>query len=162
MILICYDGSDDAKAAIEAGAQLLRGQDATVLSVWLPFYRLAARTVVGIGLVANISEDAEIDDASQKAAQALADEGAALAGKAGLNAQPLITPERSSTAQAILDQATAIDASAILMGSRGLTGVKSLLLGSVSHAVIQHADRPVIVVPSPEVASSRAKDREDG
>ena len=44
------------------------------------------------------------------------------------------------------------------MGSRGLTGVKSLLLGSVSHEVIQHADRTVVVVPSPHVAESRAKE----
>ena len=51
---------------------------------------------------------------------------------------------------------------AILMGSRGLTGVKSMLLGSVSRAVIQHADRMVIVVPSPEVAAARARERPIG
>jgi nucleotide-binding universal stress UspA family protein len=45
------------------------------------------------------------------------------------------------------------------MGCRGLTALKSLLLGSVSHAVIQHADRTVIVVPSPAVAASRADAR---
>ena len=33
------------------------------------------------------------------------------------------------------------------MGSRGLTGIKSLLLGSVSRGVLTHADRPVMVVP---------------
>jgi nucleotide-binding universal stress UspA family protein len=43
------------------------------------------------------------------------------------------------------------------MGTRGLTGVKSLLLGSVSHAVLQHADRAVVVVPSPEVARERGQ-----
>jgi hypothetical protein len=32
-------------------------------------------------------------------------------------------------------------------------------MGSVSHAVLQHADRPVIVVPSPEVAGRRAAER---
>ncbi len=59
----------------------------------------------------------------------------------------------------ILEQAADVDASAIVLGSRGLTGLKSLLLGSVSHAVIQHADRPVIVVPSRELAAGRAADR---
>ncbi len=45
------------------------------------------------------------------------------------------------------------------MGSRGLTGLKSLLPGSVSHVVIQHTDHPVIVVPSPDLADSRARGR---
>ncbi|HEX5194349.1 MAG TPA: hypothetical protein VFW09_16240 [Solirubrobacteraceae bacterium] len=31
----------------------------------------------------------------------------------------------------------------------------SLLLGSVSHAVLQHADRTVVVAPSPSVAQRR-------
>ena len=57
-----------------------------------------------------------------------------------------------------------LEATAIVMGSRGLTGIKSLLLGSVSHAVLQRADRTVIVVPSPAVASSRKRrhDRSPG
>ena len=46
------------------------------------------------------------------------------------------------------------------MGSRGLTGLKPLLLGSVSHAVIQHASRMVIVVPSPQVAAARVRELE--
>jgi nucleotide-binding universal stress UspA family protein len=60
-------------------------------------------------------------------------------------------------AATILDEARELGATAIVVGSRGLTGVKSLLLGSVSHALIQHADRTVIVVPSPDVAAARAK-----
>jgi hypothetical protein len=54
-----------------------------------------------------------------------------------------------------------VDAEAIVLGRRGLTGVKSLLLGSVSHAVLQHADRPVVVVPSPAVTEARAQRRHD-
>jgi nucleotide-binding universal stress UspA family protein len=62
----------------------------------------------------------------------------------------------TSTPPTILDEADEIGARAIVLGTRGLTGVKSLLLGSVSHAVLQHADRPVIVIPSPAVAQQRA------
>lgn len=61
--------------------------------------------------------------------------------------------------EAILDAAENVSAEAIVVGSRGLTGVKSLLLGSVSHAVLQHADLTVIVVPSGEVAARRKRSR---
>jgi hypothetical protein len=40
-----------------------------------------------------------------------------------------------------------------------LTALKSILLGSVSHAVIQNADRTVIVVPSADVAAARERAR---
>jgi hypothetical protein len=43
MILICYDGSPDAKAAIERGAALLKDQEpVTVLTVWQPFVEVLA------------------------------------------------------------------------------------------------------------------------
>jgi hypothetical protein len=48
-----------------------------------------------------------------------------------------------------------VDADVILLGTRGLSGVKSLMLGSVSHAVLHHADRPVLVVPSADLAEER-------
>ncbi|MCR8636471.1 universal stress protein [Paenibacillus radicis (ex Xue et al. 2023)] len=34
----------------------------------------------------------------------------------------------------------------IIMGSRGLTGLKEMLLGSVSHYVVQHAEVPVLII----------------
>lgn len=161
MVLICYDGSTDANAAIEAGARLLGGREATVLTVWEPFAEIAARNVVGIGLVPSIPDSEEIDRASIKAAEERAEEGARLAREAGLEARPRTRSRLTSIAEAIMREADEIEASAILMGSRGRTGLKSLLLGSVSHDVIQHADRAVIVVPSPEVAESRVKERRE-
>jgi nucleotide-binding universal stress UspA family protein len=60
-------------------------------------------------------------------------------------------------AGAILAVADELDANAIVVGTRGLTGLRSMLLGSVSHAVLQHANRTVIVVPSAAVAEERTE-----
>jgi nucleotide-binding universal stress UspA family protein len=160
VILICYDGSADAKAAIGQGARLMPGQKATVLTVWEPFIEIAARSTVGFGLVPSIPDAAAIDEASAKEAEERAQAGARFARDAGFDAEPHTCSQTTTTAQAILSEANALGASAILIGSRGLTGLKSLLLGSVSHAVVQHADRTVIVVPSSEVARSRDRERE--
>jgi nucleotide-binding universal stress UspA family protein len=161
MILICYDGSKDARAAVERAAELFASQPATILTVWQPFMEVAARSTVGFGLVPALPDPEEIDEASRKASEQTASEGVKLAGALGLKAEPRITAQVTTTGRTILKQADEVGASVIVMGTRGLTGVKSLLLGSVSHEVIQHADRTVAVVPSPEVAASRAREVHD-
>ena len=158
MILICYDGSDDARAALDEAAELFPSQDAIVLAVWEPFVEVVARSNVGWGMVPSFPDDEEIDKASRTRAERLAQEGAELAQKAGIKADPGTAQQVTTTGRTILAEAERRAAAAIVMGSRGLTGLKSLLLGSVSHEVIQHADRTVVVVPSATVAASRARE----
>ncbi len=159
MILICYDGSPDSQSAIEHAGELLSGQPATVLTVWEPFIEVVTRNTYGFGIFPGSINVEEIDAASRQGAEARAQEGAELAGKAGLKAQPRTRSQLTTVANTILSEAEAVSATAIVMGSRGRTGVKSVLLGSVSHGVIQHADRTVVVVPSPEVSAARDRSR---
>lgn len=155
MILIGYDGSPDAQAAIERAGKLFAGQPATVLSVWEPFVDVMARTGVGLAFTA-LGNIEEIDNASEKAAGERAQEGAERACKAGLDAKARTGARGVTIAESILDAADEVDADAIVLGTRGLTGLKSVVLGSVSHAVLTHSDRAVLVVPPPKVASERA------
>jgi nucleotide-binding universal stress UspA family protein len=159
VILICYDGSPDSQAAIDQAGELLEAQPATVLTVWVPFFEVIARTGAGLGFAPGF-DDTDVDAASEANAKARADEGAERARKAGLDAQARARAQATTVAEAIIAEAADVGASAIVIGSRGLTGLKSVLLGSVSHAVLQHADLPVIVAPSAEVAAARRARRD--
>ena len=158
MILIAYDGSPDAREAIQRAGGLLGDRPATVLTVWELFQDVLARTGGGFP-IGGVDYD-ELDREYEEEARRRANEGAELARDAGLNAQARTCVRDGSIANTILAEADELGAEAIVLGTRGLTGLKSLLLGSVSHAVAQHADRPVIVVPSAELAAERAARRQ--
>jgi nucleotide-binding universal stress UspA family protein len=156
MILIGYDGSADAAAAIESAAKLFAGERATILTVWVPFIEVMARTGSGLALSPGIVDLEEIDAASEANAQSRAEEGVERARQAGLDPEPRTCAQRTTTADAIVAEADERGASAIVVGTRGLSGLKSLMLGSVSHGVLHHASIPVVVVPGAELAAARA------
>jgi nucleotide-binding universal stress UspA family protein len=54
--------------------------------------------------------------------------------------------KEGNPAKVILTSAKEISADLIVMGSSGTGGIKELLLGSVSHAVSNHAACPVLIV----------------
>lgn len=56
MILIAYDSSDDAKAAIQHAGRLMRGQTVIVLSVWEPLMTMIARAPAGLGPISGMSD----------------------------------------------------------------------------------------------------------
>jgi nucleotide-binding universal stress UspA family protein len=158
VVLIGYDGSPDSQAAVERAGELFPGQAATMLAVWEPFVDVMARTGVGAAYMA-LANAEEIDNASEQAARERAAEGVERASRAGLDASPRADARGVTVAETILAAAADMQADVIVLGTRGLTGLKSVVLGSVSHAVLAHADRAVLVVPSPQLASERAARR---
>jgi nucleotide-binding universal stress UspA family protein len=139
-LLICYDSSAGARHAIAHAGALLPGKHAVILNIWSLPLEMA---VYGLGNVAAYSEDSQ-----KKLAEAAAEEGCEIAREAGLVARPLVASGNlEGTSRTILRVADEVDASLIIMGSRGLGGMRTLLLGSVSHGVVHHSHRPVLVVP---------------
>ncbi len=157
MILIAYDGSDDAKAAVEEAAKLFPGETATVLTVWERFIDTMARSGAALGVIVDYDE---VDRQTEAGASEKAEQGAKIATDAGLTASAKTAVVDTTISDAILSEAATAGASVVVTGSRGYTGVKSLMLGSVSHHLLQHADLPVVVVPSPAIAKARAERRE--
>ncbi|TMS00411.1 universal stress protein [Nonomuraea basaltis] len=142
-ILVAYDGSADARTAIEFAAKHLAAEPTMIVTVWEPLlvqlrkYPLAA---------AAISPDT--GDEAQAQAEAHAKEGAELAIAAGLaDVTYRAVADNESIWKTIVDVADEIDASLVVTGSRGLAGVRSVLLGSVSNHVLHHARRPTLIVP---------------
>ena len=141
-ILIAYDGSPDAKAAIARSGELFVPGPALVVSVWHSAETLIA-TSAGPAAYAPIF--GEIDEIERTNAQASAEEGAALARKAGFDSTALAVRSSRNVWRAILDVAGQRDARAIVIGSHGESGLIDVLLGGTSSRVVEHADRPVLV-----------------
>jgi nucleotide-binding universal stress UspA family protein len=143
-ILICYDDSPDAVRAIETAAALFGPRRAVVVDV-LPWMTAAESMAATSSVVPGTAFEA----VNEAEARRIADRGAAIARSAGLQAEPR-GQLASSTWQGIVDVADELDAAVIVIGPRGLSGVKKIFDASLSQQVAEHAGRPVLVVPPPQ------------
>jgi nucleotide-binding universal stress UspA family protein len=148
-ILIAYDGSDYAKAAIEQAAeQLDNSRHAIVLTVWQRF----RAAFVGVGLAPE-----GLEDGLDRDARRVAEEGARLARMAGFDAEPAV--ERGDPVwQRIVDVADEREVGIVVMGSAGRTGIPRVLIGSVAGAVASHSKRPVLIVHGSPVGRTGQSD----
>ena len=136
-ILIATDGSEPALEAIDFGLELAheQGAEVTFVHVTAPI-EWAVYPFGPLDAIPNEAPDVDEDDALRAAM--------AKAGSSGVSARPV-----SILGDPVLElpaYAERMEASLIVIGSRGLGGVTSALLGSVSKGVLKHANRPVLIV----------------
>nr|WP_198428775.1 universal stress protein [Nocardia bovistercoris] len=147
-MLIAYDGSENAKRAVEYAGRFLSANRAVVLTAWEPMVRQAARLSGLSGVVQpDWVPDEEIEDIAYVDAKTINIEGVRLAKLAGLNAEARTAECVSTIWNAIVDCADELDVDVIVAGTRGATGIRALLRSSVADAVLKHCHRPVLLVP---------------
>jgi nucleotide-binding universal stress UspA family protein len=102
---------------------------------------------VGVDLLPADPETVEAVDQVERAhASTVAGAGAEFARSLGLVAEPHAVPDELDVAETLIGIARERGAAVVVVGSHGITGLRSHLLGSVSRKVIEHCDRPVLVI----------------
>ncbi len=136
-ILIAVDGSDHARQAVPTAIQLAKQFDSDVFVL-----HVRERDIGRAGAFPLET----VDDASGVVASAVG-----TIKKAGVPVNGEVQVAVSGhAAQHIVETAKSRGADLIVMGSRGLSDIAGLLLGSVTHKVLQLAHVPVLVVRTPD------------
>jgi nucleotide-binding universal stress UspA family protein len=151
-ILIAFDGSPASRRAVTDAARLFGPRPALVVTVWeagLAYAMPQMGTELVPTPIVDPATALSIDQGVHSEAEQVAGEGAELARSLGLDAQPLAVPDERNVPETILHVAEENHASAIVVGSRGLSGVRARLEGSTTKSLLKHASSPVLVVHEP-------------
>ncbi|MDR7521210.1 MAG: universal stress protein [Armatimonadota bacterium] len=135
-ILVAHDGSEEARRAVEVGVDLaLRyGARATLLTV-----------IQHPAYAATVGEVQEADTEKRTFAERLQREAIEAARLRGLDMAAAVVP--GHPAEAIVDYAQSHDVDLIVMGHRGMSNLRRILVGSVADRVVDHAPCMILVVP---------------
>ena len=141
-IVVAYDGSKDSNKAVQVACAIATryGSKVTLLHV---YHSPTAVFAAGPGMP--IPDLGDLEDAAKESGRAALSLGVDAASKLGVKARGELM-ESASAVEAIVTFASEEKSDLIVVGTRGKTGFKKLLLGSVSSGVVSHAHCPVLVV----------------
>ena len=141
-VVAAFDGSKDSVKAVQLAASLASkyGAELTVVHV----YNSPAMAFAG-GPGMPMPDYTELEAASKDAGKSVLSRGVQLASQGGAKARGELM-EASSVVEALVSFASDEGADLIVVGTRGMTGFKKLVLGSVSTGLVSHAHCPVLVV----------------
>lgn len=137
-ILVPVDFSDHSAQALETARELAKAFDARL--VLLHCYQVNPGAVSPYGIVLPEGFDREVREAAARRLEEWRDKAAA----DGVNAEGRLSSTFPS--MGISDAATEEKADLVVMGTRGLSGLKHVLLGSVAERVLRTAPCPVLTV----------------
>ncbi|MBZ0156601.1 MAG: universal stress protein [Alphaproteobacteria bacterium] len=139
-VLLCTDGSDYSAGAIKAAINLARECRTTKLTVLRVLEFNPEFETEGQKHADRIENEARAH--LEAVREAAAEENVECEGIVRRNDRPY---------QAIVDEAVRRQADVIVMGRRGMTGLRKMLMGSVTARVVGHAPCKVLVVPKDAV-----------
>jgi nucleotide-binding universal stress UspA family protein len=147
-IVVGVDGSSCSGEALEWAYAQARATSAELVIVHCWEYPY-------LGVIDFVGMDERIRATSHDAAEALLDSTISHLRATHPGDDVPLTPVllEGNPAWSLLDAAK--DADLVVVGSRGRSGLKTLLLGSVSHVVVTHAEIPVVVVRQPVESHAR-------
>lgn len=142
-ILIAFDGSEAARNAFEWYLANMMKPNDYVYGVIVPEYAFAGVTV---GPLADYQALTEQFQTQHKVIEKLCSDYTADLRAKMVKGQVDSYPG-GKPGETIIEQAEKMGVHGIVIGTRGLSKFKRLMLGSVSQYVIQHASCPVSVIP---------------
>ncbi|MDL5143504.1 universal stress protein [Bacillus atrophaeus] len=143
-MLVAIDGSEMSAKALDAAVHLAKEQQAelSILHVGREAV-VATSSLTGIVYVPEHFID-EIRQEVKKEGLHILENAKAKAAESGVKAE--IIYAQGEPAHEILKNAKEKGVSLIIVGSRGISGLKEMMLGSVSHKVSQLSPCPVLIV----------------
>ena len=148
-LLIAYDGSDAARAAVRAAGAIFPAAEAVIAHAYDPPAR--PQRAYAVGAIPNEplrDSFAELEREALDEARATAEDGQALATEAGLVAETVLVPAHRGVWPELMDAAHERAAGLIVSGSRGRGAIGRALLGSVSSSLLHQGDLPLLIVPA--------------
>ncbi len=146
-ILVCIDGSKHGQKALEKASEFARGINVEDLAVIHVFYEDLNLSAIA-GDYIPTQEDIErlkaiLEKQKDENKKILADASSYFENK---NIKARSIYKEGHPADTILKVIQDEGFDTVIMGSRGLSGLKRIFLGSVSSAVIQGADNCTVVI----------------
>ena len=143
-ILVSVDGSENSMRAAKVAIDLAQKESASLFV--LHVIQVPTYTEVAAPGMATHAVTAQYIDLAKKSAEKWVGDMVKEADVAGLKVRGEIIENVPSVVQSITEYASEWKVDLIVMGTRGLSGFRKLLLGSVSSGVLSHASCSVLVV----------------